>query len=339
MKKSILLNFAYGHGPFIRTLDLARELGTEHKIIVPETNREKQETIVKERGLESRVIYDQKLGLILKELFFNGENYETSLEHFVANYEGCEERFRQELEKYEIELEISRNPRVLTGIKNSYCTTMGLFSDFIKNAATLGILRKSLGVEAIILAKHIESGQRRIFVSEPAIFQLGENQTGVPFITKPFKENRENLPRGIYFYHSGIENLETKLDIEGKIKVYHSTTHNPGILTNPNIEAVITRAGLGVISESILAEKPLIVLPYESGDDFEIYFNLRRLKMLDLVQVYDSSIPFEENLRLAKSKVRNIQNYKMRIMRKYGTLDGTKYVANLILEDLKKQDS
>nr|MBA4405411.1 hypothetical protein [Nanoarchaeum sp.] len=350
MEKAILLNFAYGHGPFLRSLDVAKELNhiitlegnSPYRIISPLINEKKQRGILSEekyKEVQELVIFDKDLGDLLNEIFYKGEDYQENLRFILDNYDRIEKKFRnrvKELQReYDIQLEIGRNQRISSGLPRSYCVTMGLFSEFIREAILNGLVNNSLGKDSIKISKHIEDSQRRLFVSEPHILDLKEPQIGVPFIVEKMGENLENLNPGVYVYNSGIENLTNNLpEIKG-LRVYDSREHNPKITTNKNIEAVITRAGLGTVSDSLLAEKPLVILPYQKGDDFEIYFNIQRFKRLDLVQVYDSSLSFEENLRLAKSKLKNIQNYKTEIMRKYGTLDGVKYTANLINQDLK----
>ncbi|MDP6845928.1 MAG: glycosyltransferase [Candidatus Nanoarchaeia archaeon] len=107
---------------------------------------------------------------------------------------------------------------------------------------------------------------------------------------------------------------------------------------NKNILGVVARAGWGTISNSIILNKPLIIFPYSEGDDPEIFFNVETLKKLDIAAIYASDLSFGENMDVAISKIPNMIKFKENILSRYGTLDGSKYCAEVMYFDMLNVD-
>ena len=127
MKKYIVTNFAYGTGPYLRTTELAlafndelEKLGQERmSIIVPLVYGEKQKNIMREEFGEllnsGEIIFDAKLGAILKSVFYEKSSYESALKNWVLNFKKASGGAKAHLlRKYRnsIAVELSRSPRL-----------------------------------------------------------------------------------------------------------------------------------------------------------------------------------------------------------------------------------
>ena len=86
---------------------------------------------------------------------------------------------------------------------------------------------------------------------------------------------------------------------------------SPKVIIHPNVVQLYGRAGFGWIWDAQQARKKLIHHPYGHGDDAEIYHNVRTLESLDLLEATE------------------IQR------RKFGDMDGIKYIASKIVADLR----
>jgi hypothetical protein len=235
-------------------------------------------------------------------------------------------------------IEISRNPRILSPIPLSYCSVMGLFSEFLKESINKALLSGDYILKCIKIAKRIENSQTKIFVSEPKGLGIEEYCVSTPFVGNNIEINKSDIDPGIYFYKSGIDELKYQNIDFGDFKVYNSKKNPVTLKSNKNILGIVTRAGWGTVSESIMLNKPLIVFPYCKDDDPEIFFNVETLKKLDLVAIYNSDLSFVENMDIAISKISNMIKFKENILSKYGTLNGPKYCAEIIYFDMLNVD-
>ena len=350
MKKSIFLNFAYGYGPFLRALDMAVEFNRilisegykPFSIIAPLVYGDKQIQIVKENHSSIDIKFDINTGKVLKKIFYKGEDYVKNLKYISENYFDIEKEFKKEVERLMFEenvvIEISRNPRILSPIPLSYCSVMGLFSEFLRQSESRGLLSGDYIKKCIEIAERIEDSQTKIFVSEPKSLGIEEFCVSTPFVGIDVEINKTDIDPGIYFYKSGLDKLKYQnIDFEN-FKVYNSGKDSVKLKSNINILGIVTRAGWGTISEGIMLNKPLIVFPYCKDDDPEIFFNVKALTKLDLVAIYNSDLSFSKNMDIAISKIPNMIKFKENILSKYGTLNGPKYCAEVVYFDMLTAD-
>tara|TARA_Y100000310_G_scaffold326521_1_gene391514 strand:+ start:3459 stop:4544 length:1086 start_codon:yes stop_codon:yes gene_type:complete len=350
MKKSIFLNFAYGYGPFLRALDMAVEFNKKlvfeghepFRIISPLVYGDKQIQIAKETHPDVEIKFDINTGELLNKIFYKGANYSENLKYISENYFEIEEAFEKEVERLMVEenvvLEVSRNPRILSPIPLSYCSVMGLFSEFLKQSQSHGLLSGDYIDNCIKIAERIEDSQTKIFVSEPKSLGMNEFCVSAPFVGTAVEIEKSDIAPGIYFYKSGINEIKYQNIDFGKFKVYNSENDSVKIKFNKNILGVVARAGWGTISNSIILNKPLIIFPYSEGDDPEIFFNVETLKKLDIAAIYASDLSFGENMDVAISKIPNMIKFKENILSRYGTLDGSKYCAEVMYFDMLNVD-
>lgn len=207
--KYCILNFVHGHGPFLRTTELALlvneilEIKGQERlgIIVPWVYGEKQKKIMEEQfnkilnEHQDEIILDKNLGAYIGELFYSGEQtYSESLGYFLQRYTEVQKSINEYLhvgingetfsgkkvfiEKKDISFGISRAPRLALDIKPSYYTGFAYMSDILKNAV---LESAETGLEADLLKKSIH------------LFESIEEQHNLHFIAEPgtFSYNRD----------------------------------------------------------------------------------------------------------------------------------------------------
>lgn len=190
----MITTFAYGNGPYTRTVDLGLAINAELEqrgqsslqIIVPLVYGERQRRIMLEDfGLvvhekPDLILLDETYGKILNDLFFKTGHYQQNLEFLLENQPRLEQQVRDylsgtlELRNFngdsrkltgkDIEFEISHNPRVSTGFQKSYYTTIGLFSEILERTIEERIPGFDSAVvrEAIAIAKKLKMIKRFI---------------------------------------------------------------------------------------------------------------------------------------------------------------------------------
>lgn len=248
MKKYIILNFAYGFGPFLRTAELAlavndnleKQTGQRFQIIVPLAYGENQKKIMREEFGEvidknpDEFLLAEDLGRELNRIFYSGYDYGRSLQIMFANYDSVQRNVKNYIEngfeaetftgqkinikKDEIALEIGRAPRVFFDVQPSYYTTFGYISDILSATKEdkLFAIDDSLLDRAIDLNKEIEKKYDRHFVAEPGTFFNPEQTAGKypteittpPNIAPPKRNNYEDVLPGVYVTVTGIPGLD-----------------------------------------------------------------------------------------------------------------------------------
>lgn len=203
--KYIVLNFAYGTGPYLRTTELAmafnnemEKRGREHLgIIVPWVYGEKQKKVMLEEfsGHENKypgeILLDRKLGAVLKKIFYGDCSYEEALRKLVGSYKKISAEAHHHLagkfavetlggKKIKIEggdigLELSRSPRISYNIAPAaYFTSFGYVEDILEKASAEGkgkiAVKKKLLKRGAKVAGQIESGYKIHCISYPATF-------------------------------------------------------------------------------------------------------------------------------------------------------------------------
>ncbi len=376
--KYILTNFAYGNAPFILCGHLAKKVIELSKqdlgIIFPLVYGEKQKKILQEElgDFTKNVFFDKRFGEILSSIFYSGNDFEEHLKEFVESHELKQKELKAHFEK-EIELEdfegnkklistseiiceISRNPQIKTPVKPSFYTNFAFYSEILgesKNNSEININEEFLMKSAEIF-KEIENSQSLCFIQQPNSFSYRKqsveksNKIEVPPFYELDKTTDVNIEKGIYATITGIPGLEAFYEAVTKsgLKVYSSKKVEnvdsevklPNVLQNDNILFHFCRSGWGSVAKSIIAEKPIITLPYQKGDDPEIYFNNKTLKELELAIFLDADFDTSKLFFQGEKIKKNYLALKNELKNNFGTTDAFGYTAEQILKHLSNKD-
>lgn len=244
------LTFAHGNGPYSRSLDLAvavnKKLIKENteplRIIIPLVYGERQiEIMLEEHGqtIEENpdlFLLDETQGMFLRELLFQGKDYNENLRTLLERQGALENRIRNHLSgKFEVErfdgsrvdvngqeinVEMSHNPRVSAGVQNSFYTTIAYFSEILERTGEATLEGKLEGFDVGLLrdvrqrvAEKVEKSWKYKFMPEPNTFSYDgtrESREEIwtpPFIHRP-KQNPQQVKDGMYVMVTGIAGLE-----------------------------------------------------------------------------------------------------------------------------------
>jgi len=201
--KLIAANFAYGTGPYLRTVDLAIAFNEElqkvgrarMKILVPWVYGEHQKRVMKEafgahdEKYPGEILLDAKLGALLNSVFYVGSrSYETALRQWVHTYQEVSRGAHKHLsgsiaaetfggEKVivdgkDIAVELNRAPRVRYDVAPAYFTSFAYIAEILERAESVpdiavdrALLRQGAGV-----AQWVEDHQRIRCIAYPATF-------------------------------------------------------------------------------------------------------------------------------------------------------------------------
>lgn len=358
-QKFIVTNFAYGTGPYLMTAKLAVAFNDElervgHErlgIIVPWVYGEKQKKIMAEEGLISdEIILDEGLGEILKKVFYENESFEDYLKRWVDKFEAVSAEAHKYLkEKYgdKIVVELNRSPRLTYGVAPAYFSSFGLLSRVFGEStkATDIKIKKELLEKAANIHREIEQSQELKCVGYPGLFSDGA--ISVPPICPITKEDVAKYRNNPVLKNVGIFVTKTGIPNQRLRELYHQArllnfmympdndSASPHLIENQSILFHFARSGWASVWRSMIAEKPLIVPEYDSNDDPEIYFNNQKIEELGIGMVYRGG-----GLGAAMDKrgemIIKCQEINEKIKNKWGTFDGTKFVAKLFAEDFLK---
>jgi hypothetical protein len=256
-------------------------------------------------------------------------------------------------------IELNRSPRIKYDICPSYFTSFGYIEDVLANALDVGPdkigLNRKLVKTGVATAHFAEAGQKLYFMAYPATFSFAnnyqpkyENEILVPPITSLPKDSPDvkmNIEPGIYVTITGIPGLERlyretfdlglKLYCNDIEAVVGSIKKLPHIIPNKNIIFQFARSGWGSIWYSMFAGTPLVVPEHDPLDDPEIYFNNLAVEKMGLGIIYRGQ-PLKEILAQADDIRKNYDKIKKEIINRWGTLDGNKVCAELIVKDFLK---
>ena len=387
-KNYIVLNFAYGTGPYLRTTDLAiafnKELAQRGQarlgIIVPWVYGDKQKKVMLEEfaGHEKKypgeILLDKKLGAILKSIFYGDSTYEAALKKWVKTARVISAKAKKylagnlELETLagerktakggDIVVELARSPRLRFDTAPAYFTSFCYLGEVLEKA--LGEKRGAIAAKKELLkagaqlADWAEDNYKIHCLSYPATFSALDfsfnndhrrrycDEIIVPPIGPVPKLNNEKIKFGIFVTITGIPGLE-RLYAEARalgIALYCNDVKSvkgsiralPHLISNNNIIFQFARAGWSSIWLSMIVSTPLVVPAFDSKDDPEIYFNNQAVEALGIGIVYHGE-PLKLLIEKAGAIRRKQAALKERIMKKWGTLDGTAYCAKLFVDD------
>lgn len=299
--------------------------------------------------------------------------YENSLKYFLENQKTTQESVWKYLgagiaantfsgksvsiNRNEISIELNRCPQLNMGISRSYYTGFSYISKVLEHALKEGGLgiEKKLLQSCIDVYHDIEKNQTLHFIAEPATFSyLGEQPKKYPTeIATPPNTNqihyfshqpmREDIRNGIYVTVTGIPGLENLFqDIkQAGFRIYThrpeliegSHSASPDIIGHENIKFHFARSGWGAVWLSLMTETPFVARPYNTNDDLEIYFNNKCIECLGLGKVLRSGADMSELLAYHDQYKKQARAIKVKLMKKYGTLNGVQYTAKQIVNN------
>lgn len=351
--KTLFANLAHGNEPYILAATIGSALGDT---IIPLLYPEKQESILKRWIGNSENIYlDEGSGRILSRITFrgnyrdyfgrvltNGKNVVSDLSDYLRDFEAVSlAGKRKRFSRPDIELNVGF-PIILPNIKSFY-----IFPGPISEYARSSPVNVEELDEFVELAKEAEAKHEIIFI--PAVNSFSyKNRKPVEreVSTPPLKRKGSHespIEKGIFATLPGSLVLENELKEtveKSKMKIYHLPQDNlPGevvntheIIFNPNIVAVLARAGWGTLWMCQAAEKPIIAPAWKPTDDPEIYHNNKTVEALGLGVVYEKFS--EDIIRDAATKTGKIKSLNKQLFKTFGTLDGITFVQEKIKERL-----
>ena len=320
------------------------------------------------------ILLDATLGSILKSVFYTGRAaYEKTLAIWISQGELASQQARTHLQGTitvenlfgvtaningsDIVLEINRSPRLTYSVAPRYSTTFGYVADILEQSLAVGtstiavdpdLLRKG-----IALADKIEGEQDMHLMAYPGTFSWQgtskvsryADEISVPPITSLPKPSVDVLDPGLYVTITGIEGLERlykeaealglKLYCNDAASVPGSTFALPDSIGNGAISFQFARAGWGSIWLSMFLAKPLVVPTYDPTDDPEIYFNNIAVRELGIGHVYQNE-SLTEILAMGEQIRAKQISLTQEIEKKFGSLDGNAYAANIFVDKFIK---
>ena len=379
-ERFLITNFAYGIGTYLRTTEIALALNSELKkhgkepfnILAPLVYGEKQKRIMHEEfgAYASAIFLDEKLGGILKTVFYEKEKFEDALARWNETEEAVSGEAhahlsapleaenlasgkRVRIEPAQIVLELTRAPRLRYGIAPSYSVSFGLQSEILKAAAAESVVKtkKEILLQAVETAKRIEKAQKMHFIAYPATMDFSGNRSPVykneivvpPVTDLPKKYEGAKVSEGLYVTVTGIGGLERLFEDADKLglKLYSNNSETvkgsekilPSVLSSGNITLHFARGGWGSAWLSLFTEVPIILPEYDGDDDPEILFNNKAIERLGFGMVYrgEALSDILKRVPAMKAAAKKIKN---EIIKRFGTLDGNAYAAKMIAQRL-----
>lgn len=198
----IVTNFAYGTGPYLRTTDLAIAFNDELEkrgcermgIIVPWVYGEKQRRVMREEFAEhekkypGEILFDAKLGELLRSVFYADCAYEEALAKWVKEYREVSLHAYQHLSfDFEVEtfdgekriidgtkiaVELNRSPRIRFNAATAYMTTFANVADILERAQAVPEIAvdHKLLAQGVKAAEWVERNHKMRAIAWPATF-------------------------------------------------------------------------------------------------------------------------------------------------------------------------
>ncbi len=310
-----------------------------------------------------------RLGEILKTIFYGDNTYEQALRIWADRFNEVDlaatNYLKGDIEVEDlggskkvvsgrdIALELSRSGRIKYGLPVCFGVSFGHISEILKN--TLSVSPEEISVDrdliarVIPLAEEIENQYELLAVAHPGTFSYLTNRQPypkevlIPPTIYPPTLNHDDIAEGIYVTITGIPGLERLYQEAQKLglKVYSNDPKTvpgsekllPHIVPNPRIKLQFARSGWGSVWLSQLSGTPLVVPDFDPKDDPEIYFNNRCVEKLGLGIVYRGQ-SLSELIDQAEGLKPALKTFNQKLLDQFGTLDGNRYAARLIVEKL-----
>lgn len=309
-----------------------------------------------------------RLGEILKTIFYGDNTYEEALriwaDKFTEVNSAAADCLKGDMEVEDLDgnkkvvsgrdivFELSRSGRVKYGLPVSFGVSFGHVSEILKNTLTVSTdeiaVDRGLVKRVIPLAEEIESQYRFIGLAHPGTFSYLVNrqpyahEVFIPPTIYPPVPNSDDIAEGIYVTITGIPGLERLYNEAQKLglKLYSNDPKTvpgsekllPHIVPNPRIKLQFARSGWGSVWLSQLSGTPLVVPEFDPKDDPEIYFNNCCVEKLGLGTVYRGQT-LSDLIDQAEDLKPTVRALNQKLLDQFGTLDGNRYAAKLIVED------
>ena len=324
-----------------------------------------------EPNLWDKVFLSIDMGDALRPLLFSGGRFKEELSTFLRVYKNQKKQLGDllksslmavdlngsglHLEPRNIQLEVTRNPVVSMGLEYSYYSSVSyyssIFEELLGREEVSGIDYK-LVEKAVFAVREMEVDFRLHFQPVPRCLSFKENYQPLfeteretpPLIPLP-KVPTEPLERGIYISVSGIPGLsplyeeafrlpQTIFTNDQSCGFAEDRVHPPRYIAHPSVDQVFARAAWNTIWLANLTGTPLVCPDYEEEDHPEIFFNIKTISKMGLAYIWDSRKysleQFMSEVPEGKKKPPKVYD---KIHEQFGTLDGMKYCANIIVED------
>ncbi|MFH1325770.1 MAG: hypothetical protein ABIH49_03315 [archaeon] len=346
--RNILVNLCHGNEPYILGTGIAQGVverlqgNDDSRIIVPNLYGKRQERIMQEEGLlGEKVVLDKDLGEIYKPIIFADANFGINVKNILEKRKTTEQAVRDLIqERYgRVFLEVNVGAHFTSGedipVFLAYPSIYSeLYQRTLEEPELIRHFNKSdlerLTTEMLKLDEEINT----FFV--PSHHMLSYDSSRKPFdrevSTPPLKKippvNKDVIPEdSVYVMLSGTgSEMENSLNIARELndKGHHVFVpfwtpqelgreyerKSPEIISNPNLTKVVGRPGWGIIWTCQNAGTNFQALPYTPGDEPEIFFNVKTLE----------SVPLLEETERQKQK--------------FGTLDGISFVVDDIVKKI-----
>mgnify|MGYP001603163284 CR=1 FL=1 len=315
---------------------------------------------------------DEKLGALLRSIFYADSSYEAALEKWVRGYERVSDAAHEHLSgKFEVEtlfgerhvvngkdiiVELSRSPRVTYAVAPSYFSSFAYVEEILERLmdepeATVRVDR-DLVRRGIKTARRAEEGCQLYALAYPSTFSFDPypgrypNEIEVPPLVPPPLPHREALASGIYVTITGIPGLE-RLYADARrmgITLYSNDIAavagaiqaSPRVIPNERILFQFARSGWSSVWTSMLSGTPIVVPDFDSEDDPEIYFNNKTIEALKIGFVWRGE-SLEDIVNAIAELKEPCGRIRKRIEEKWGTVDGNRYSAKLFVDDFIKK--
>lgn len=366
----ILLNIAYGNGPYLRMTECAMRMNDlwekqgkkRRRIIVPLLYGDRQRRIMEEelgrqwKQHPQELLLDEELGHLLSSLLYAHETYAGALRRWLMNIDRVEEKVHAYLQHTygsAIDCELLRAPRLRYGtIAPSYVVSFALTTEILERAGDIPdiAIDDALLQKAAERIRRVEENHRLYLLSTPGTWTgdvrrksfFPRESLTPPTIHQP-RPQKEKLEKGIYITITGIPGLERlyrdarrlglRIYTNDSDAVPGSTRLPPTALGNPAIRLHIARAGWSSIWLSLLTDTPFVATPWDPQDDPEIYFNNLCIEKLGIGTIYEGQ-PLNVLLGQCDMQRQHMAELRASLLQRFGTLDGVTVAAQRIVDDM-----
>jgi|ETNmetMinimDraft_2_1059921.scaffolds.fasta_scaffold04054_4 hypothetical protein len=264
------------------------------------------------------------------------------------------------------EFQLGLNNRVQTDIKIQFYTAGGTgpFDEILERAILDNQIDLSIKAmqNAIPVAQRMIRNQRIVFSNDPGVFSYDRDREPrpneiftPPFIHPPKTDENKLSGEGVYVMMTGIDGVresgmyDAVKDLGLQIYAPRFTIDSlpsgvkeqaielkPSAISNKDIVTQYARAGWSSVWLSHMTNTGFISPEHDSRDDPEMEFNHRGMKMFELAAFMgdDARSALEQSIEIAK----NVGEYNTRIINNYGTLDGIRYAAEIVVDYLEGKD-
>ncbi|HLC19642.1 MAG TPA: hypothetical protein VJK72_01900 [Candidatus Nanoarchaeia archaeon] len=342
----IFANGNHGNAPVVMAVGISQLIasqnaaatGEDWQIIVPEIYGREGKILAEEQLLDRRVVIDRELGRLLKQLFYTGGDFNDQMDALIANRASVEKAVREHLDKMygKMGLEVNCGAYVTADCENYFVfptTHTKLYQRTLQTPELMQRFDMSKLERLTEMMSEVDNRFEKIFIPEynPYSFdkkqRTGEKEISTPPLARHQPRNNDEIPKGLIYcmlpgtgaeydailrkahgYREAgrpvaVQKWHTGPEFEGFLKLH------PQVISNPNVERVISRAGWGTIWLCQVTGKELEHVPYSLYEP-EVYFNA---KTLNEVPMRDATL---------------------NQLVKFNTLDGIAYVAKNIIKDM-----